>query len=160
MTLPEQHLSKRRLQILDDETRDGCGFNLREDEDSWADADIWVKNFMARLAVLVRKMAARIKSASLAKSRGPQATLASLPSSFSTSSLPNAFYIFATLESRLAQRCSADVTELSQCKVQTNCLWDKPDIICRERRKALPRHRHASTCCPVNRWLVYRPPDY
>jgi hypothetical protein len=47
---PEQNSSKRRLQILDDETRDGREFNARAQEDPW------VKNFMARLAGLVRRI--------------------------------------------------------------------------------------------------------
>ena len=50
MISPEQHLLKRRLQILDDETRDGHPFNARAREASW------VENFMARLAGLVRKI--------------------------------------------------------------------------------------------------------
>jgi hypothetical protein len=49
MRSPEQHLLKRRLQILDDETRDEHVFNARRRENSW------VENFMARLAELVRK---------------------------------------------------------------------------------------------------------
>jgi hypothetical protein len=50
MTLPEKHSSKRRLQILDDETRDAPRFNARAHEDTW------VKNFLARLAGLVRRI--------------------------------------------------------------------------------------------------------
>jgi hypothetical protein len=53
MTLPEQNSSKRRLQILDDETRDAPRFNERAHEDTW------VKNFMARLAGLVREIGGR-----------------------------------------------------------------------------------------------------
>ncbi len=53
MRSPEQHLLKRRLQILDDETRDEHPFNARAREDSW------VENFMARLADLVRKIGVR-----------------------------------------------------------------------------------------------------
>jgi hypothetical protein len=56
MTLPEQRLLKRRLQILDDETRDGHGFDVREHENIWAHADMWIRSFMARLAGLVRKI--------------------------------------------------------------------------------------------------------
>jgi hypothetical protein len=53
MMAPEQHLLKRRPQILDDETRDEHVFNARAREDSW------VENFMARLADLVRKIGNR-----------------------------------------------------------------------------------------------------
>jgi len=56
MTLPEQHLPRRRLQILDDETRDGHRFNVRGDQDTSAHADIWVRNFIAGLAGFVRKI--------------------------------------------------------------------------------------------------------
>jgi len=50
MTLPEPHSPRRRLQILDDETRDVQLFNARQHEDAW------VTNFIARLAGLVRKV--------------------------------------------------------------------------------------------------------
>jgi hypothetical protein len=50
MMAPEQQLLKRRLQILDDETRDGHPSNARAREDTW------VENFIARLAGLVRKI--------------------------------------------------------------------------------------------------------
>jgi hypothetical protein len=54
MALPEQHLpKKRRLQILDDETRDGHRFNGRE---GGVHEDNWTSNFVARLAGLVRKI--------------------------------------------------------------------------------------------------------
>jgi hypothetical protein len=56
MALPEQHLQRRRLQILDDETRDGHGFNVHEYEDTWVHEDSWVKDFIARLTGLVRKI--------------------------------------------------------------------------------------------------------
>jgi hypothetical protein len=49
-------LPRRRLQILDDETRDGHRFNVRGDQDPSAHADIWVRNFIAGLAGLVRKI--------------------------------------------------------------------------------------------------------
>jgi hypothetical protein len=52
---PEQHLLKRRLQILDDETRDAPRFDVHADEDSWTLAVAPMKNFMTRLAALVRK---------------------------------------------------------------------------------------------------------
>ena len=52
---PEQHLLRRRLQILDDETRDGQLYDVHADEDTWAYAVMPVKNFMVRLAALVRK---------------------------------------------------------------------------------------------------------
>jgi hypothetical protein len=50
MMAPEQHLLKRRRQILDDETRDGHSLNILAPEDTW------VENFIARLAELVRKI--------------------------------------------------------------------------------------------------------
>jgi hypothetical protein len=54
MRSPEQqHLLKRRLQILDDETRDGRPFNACAREDGW------VENFTARLADLIRKIGDR-----------------------------------------------------------------------------------------------------
>jgi hypothetical protein len=53
MTLHEQHLPKRRPQILDDETRDGHSLNICAREDTW------VENFVARLAELVRKIGTR-----------------------------------------------------------------------------------------------------
>jgi hypothetical protein len=56
MTLPEQVLPKRRLQILDDETRDGNGFNAHAPEDSRAREDTWANNFVARLAALIRNI--------------------------------------------------------------------------------------------------------
>jgi hypothetical protein len=55
MALPEQPLLRRRLQILDDETRDGR-FNVPEHENTWAHVDTWIRSFMARLAGLVRKI--------------------------------------------------------------------------------------------------------
>ncbi len=56
MTLPEQVLPKRRPQILDDETRDGDGFNAHAHDDSRAREDTWVNNFVARLAALIRNI--------------------------------------------------------------------------------------------------------
>jgi hypothetical protein len=52
---PEQPLLRRRLQILDDETRDTQRFDVRADGDIWVHAVIAVKNFMVRLVALVRK---------------------------------------------------------------------------------------------------------
>jgi hypothetical protein len=53
MALPEQHRPRRRLQILDDETRDGHRFNMRNDE---VHEHNWTSNLVARLAGLVRKI--------------------------------------------------------------------------------------------------------
>jgi hypothetical protein len=58
MTLPKHDLQKRRLQILDDETRDGRRCNAHEDariahEDAKSQ-DSWVNNFVTRLATLIR----------------------------------------------------------------------------------------------------------
>jgi hypothetical protein len=50
---PEQHLPKRRLQIPDDEARDGHRSNMGEDE---VHEDSWTSHFVARLAELVRKI--------------------------------------------------------------------------------------------------------
>jgi hypothetical protein len=55
MTLPERNSQKRRPQILDDETLDGRHFDMREDENAGTHQDSWPKNFVARLARLVRK---------------------------------------------------------------------------------------------------------
>jgi hypothetical protein len=54
MTLPEQVLLKRRLQIRDDETRDGDGFDARAHDDGRACEDSWVNHFVARLTALIR----------------------------------------------------------------------------------------------------------
>ena len=72
MTLPEHLLLKRRLQILDDTTRDAHRSGTLEPdgrapasgdtfEDSSQDSsqDSWVKNFMSRLAGLVRHLDSR-----------------------------------------------------------------------------------------------------
>jgi hypothetical protein len=56
MTLPKHTLQKRRLQILDDETRDGDRLNARAHEDSRAREDTRVNNFVARLAALIRNI--------------------------------------------------------------------------------------------------------
>ena len=55
MTLPERNSQNRRPQILDDETLDGRRFDMREDEHAGTHQDSWPKNFVARLARLVRK---------------------------------------------------------------------------------------------------------
>jgi hypothetical protein len=52
MALPEQLLLKRRLQILDDETRDGYRIDPG-DESGLPQHDGWIASFMARLAALV-----------------------------------------------------------------------------------------------------------
>jgi len=63
---PEHALPKRRRQILDDETQDAHRFNASEPSDASGhpdtlhqDAlhpDAWAKDFVDRLAVLVRKI--------------------------------------------------------------------------------------------------------
>jgi hypothetical protein len=53
MTLPEQHLLRRRRQILDDETQDRYGVDAHDDGS--AQPDSWIADFMARLAALVGK---------------------------------------------------------------------------------------------------------
>jgi hypothetical protein len=50
MPMQEQALRKRRLQILDDKTRDEPRFNPHENEDAW------LSSFMARFLALVRKI--------------------------------------------------------------------------------------------------------
>ena len=56
MTLPEQHLPKRRPQILDNDTRDEHRFDVCDHENTRTDEDTWVRIFTARLAELVRKI--------------------------------------------------------------------------------------------------------
>jgi len=56
MAAPDQHMQKRRSQILDDETLHRDGFFAREYEDTWIHEDTWVTSFVARLARLVAKM--------------------------------------------------------------------------------------------------------
>lgn len=53
MMLPKHDLQKRRLQILDDETRDVRRCNARALEDAKSQ-DNWVNNFVTRLATLIR----------------------------------------------------------------------------------------------------------
>jgi len=66
MTLPEHALLRRRRQILDDETQDAHRFNASEPpdtsghqdtlhQDTWH-PDTWTRNFVDRLAGLVRKI--------------------------------------------------------------------------------------------------------
>ena len=50
---------KRRLQILDDETRDAPRFNPGAQDGMSASEDLWVRNFMARLAASVRSLGRR-----------------------------------------------------------------------------------------------------
>jgi hypothetical protein len=56
MTLPKQVLPKRRLQILDDKTRDRGGFDARAHDDSRAGEDSWVNHFVARLTALIQNI--------------------------------------------------------------------------------------------------------
>jgi hypothetical protein len=62
MTLPEHALRKRRRQILDDETGEARRFDASEHRDSYAlhqdplHQDTWVRNFVDRLAGLLRKI--------------------------------------------------------------------------------------------------------
>ena len=55
MTVPAPASRKRRLQILDDETRDAPRFNPGAHDVS-ASEDLWVRNFMARLVASVRSL--------------------------------------------------------------------------------------------------------
>jgi len=57
MTVPASR--KPRLQIMDDETRDGPRFNPGAHGGMSASEDRWVKNFMARLAASVRSLRRR-----------------------------------------------------------------------------------------------------
>ncbi len=59
MTVPATASGQRRLQILDDETRDAPGFNPGAHAGMSASEDIWVRNFMARLAAAVRSLGRR-----------------------------------------------------------------------------------------------------
>jgi hypothetical protein len=51
MSLPERALPRRRLQILDDETRDG-----RQRENTPARAGGWARIFIARIAGLIQNI--------------------------------------------------------------------------------------------------------
>jgi hypothetical protein len=59
MTYPEQALLKRRRQILDDETGDSRNFNTPPQDNTWARETAWAKNFVSRLAEVVRSMGRR-----------------------------------------------------------------------------------------------------
>ena len=60
MTCTGARFAKRRLQILDDETRDAPRFKSgRVTAMSASLEDLWVRNFMARLAASVRSLAGR-----------------------------------------------------------------------------------------------------
>ena len=56
MTVTVPASRKRRLQILDDETRDAARFNPGAPDGMSASEDPWVRNFMARLAASLRKL--------------------------------------------------------------------------------------------------------
>lgn len=56
MTVPAPASPKRRLQILDDETRDAPRFNPGAHDGMSASEDLWVRNFMTRLAASVRSL--------------------------------------------------------------------------------------------------------
>ena len=56
MTYPEQALLKRRRQILDDETEDSHRFDTPLPDNIWARETAWAKNFVSRLAEVVRNM--------------------------------------------------------------------------------------------------------
>jgi hypothetical protein len=53
--MPEQPRQKRRRQILSDENADGLRFDTRPNENTWIPEDPWVRNFIVRLARLLRK---------------------------------------------------------------------------------------------------------
>ena len=53
--MPEQSRHKRRRQILSDENADGLRFDTRANENTWIPEDPWVRNFIVRLARLLRK---------------------------------------------------------------------------------------------------------
>jgi hypothetical protein len=53
--MPEQARPKRRRQILTDETGDGLRFDSRANENTRTPEDPWVRNFILRLARMLRK---------------------------------------------------------------------------------------------------------
>lgn len=57
MTVPP--CRQRRLQILDDETRDAARLNPPAHDGMSASEDLWVSNFIARLAASVRSLGRR-----------------------------------------------------------------------------------------------------
>ncbi|MEA2911789.1 MAG: hypothetical protein QOJ15_3870 [Bradyrhizobium sp.] len=59
MALTHPRLPRCRLQILDDQTRDGHPFRMREYEDTWARQDTSIKNIVARLAGLASKISGK-----------------------------------------------------------------------------------------------------
>ena len=67
MTLPEHALPRRRRQILDDETQDAPRFHASGPSDASGHSetshpDIWARDFVDRLAVLVRKIGGKNQS--------------------------------------------------------------------------------------------------
>ncbi|MDO9060271.1 MAG: hypothetical protein Q7U92_14795 [Bradyrhizobium sp.] len=56
MTVPAPAPCKRRLQILDDETRDATRFDPGAHVEMSASEDAWVRDFMVRLAASVRNL--------------------------------------------------------------------------------------------------------
>ncbi len=56
MTPPEQDSPKQRRQILDNESGKVERFDARGNEHAGIHDDTWVRNFVARLAELVRKI--------------------------------------------------------------------------------------------------------
>ena len=59
MSVPVQPSCQRRLQILDDDTRDAPRCNPGADNGMSASDHIWVSDFMARLAASVRSLRRR-----------------------------------------------------------------------------------------------------
>lgn len=56
MTVPALASRQRRLQILDDETRDAPRFDPDAHDGISASEDLWVRSFMARLAASLRSL--------------------------------------------------------------------------------------------------------
>ena len=59
MTIPAPASRKRRLQVPDDETKDAPRFNPGAHDGVSDSEDLWVRNFMARLAASVRSLGRR-----------------------------------------------------------------------------------------------------
>jgi hypothetical protein len=53
--MPEQAHQKRHRQILTDESANGLRLDTRANESTWAPEDAWVRNFIVRLARVLRK---------------------------------------------------------------------------------------------------------
>jgi hypothetical protein len=53
--MPEQARQKRRRQILTDETANGLRLDTRANENTGTPEDPWVRNFIVRLARMLRK---------------------------------------------------------------------------------------------------------